>query len=339
MDIRGFMNNFIVESIRTLNKDGIFKILQYTGSEQQELFETAREIRSNGRFGNNVELRSVVELSNICSQRCKYCSIAKDRESIYTLDKETILNRILQLAKIGRRTFLLQSGENHNQKFIEDIAYCSEKVLASYPDLRLILCLGNLSYDQYKLLKDSGAKRYILKFETSNSEHHKFCRPADTAENRIEKIQTLIDLGYQVGSGNIVGLPEQTLEHLYEDLVLINKLDLAMVSATRFVSNPLSVFGNYPSGDINLTLNFLAILRILKPDSLIPSTTSLSINKDQGQVNGLLAGCNTVTIHDGTPVEFEQNYSIYSQDRFSPGEEYCREIIEKCNMTPVSYLL
>ena len=333
------MKKFIEESIRNLDKDGIFKILQFKGGDQQQLFEVAREVRQKGRFGNNVELRSVIELSNICAQRCKYCSIAKDKESIYTMDKETILKRIMQLADLGRRTFLLQSGENSNQKFVEDIAYCCKKATEMYPDIKLILCMGNLSKDQYQLLKDSGATRYILKFETSNSEHHKFCRPADTIENRLEHIKTLIDMGYQVGSGNIVGLPEQTLEHLYEDLTLIKNLDLAMVSATRFVSNPSSVFGNYPSGDIDLTLNFLSILRILKPDSLIPSTTSLSINKDNGQLNGLLAGCNTVTIHDGTPREFEQNYSIYSQDRFSPGEEFCRSIVEKCGMVPVKSLI
>lgn len=329
----------IIKDVRELNKNAIIELLQCKDVDQQKLFETARNVRANSKFGNQVELRSVIELSNVCAQRCKYCSIAKDKESIYTLDKETIMNKIISLADAGRRTFLLQSGENHNKHFIDDVAYCCKKTVELYPDVRLILCLGNLSYDDYKLFKDSGATRYILKFETSNSEHHKFCRPSDTIENRLEHINMLIDMGYKVGSGNIVGLPEQTLEHLYQDLVLINDLDLAMVSATRFVSNPLSIFGNYPSGDINLTLNFLAILRILKPNSLMPSTTSLSINKDQGQVNGLLAGCNTVTIHDGTPRKYEQNYGIYSQDRFSPGEEYCRNIVHQCGMEPVKYLI
>ena len=327
------------ENIRALNKNAIFEALQYRGEEQQNLFETARNVRQNSRFGNNAELRSVIELSNICSQRCKYCSIAKDKKSIYKLDRETILNKMTELIDAGRRTFLLQSGEYQNKDFIEDVAYCCKKGVDYCSDVKLILCLGNLSHEQYKLLYDSGASRYILKFETSNSEHHKFCRPSDTIENRLKHIKDLIDIGYQVGTGNIVGLPEQTLENLYEDLVLVNSLDLAMVSATRFVSNPAAVFGNYPDGDINLTLNFLSILRILKPDALIPSTTSLSINKDKGQINGLLAGCNTITIHDGTPKEFQENYSIYSQDRFSPGESYCRNIVEQCGMNPVKYLI
>ena len=105
-----------------------------------------------------------------------------------------------------------------------------------------------------------------------------------------------------------------------------------MVSATRFISNKLSLFKDYPDGDINQTLNFLAILRILKPNCLIPSTTSLSINKDEGQLKGLMAGCNTITIHDGTPKDFEKNYSIYSESRIFPQEEYCINIINKANM-------
>ena len=333
------MSDYIIENIRLLNKEAIVDILQYKGEEQQKLFETARTIRNNGRYKNKVELRSVIELSNICSQKCKYCSIANGKDAIYTMDKESILKNIITLANMGRLTFLLQSGENHNQKFIEDIAYCCKEVKKLFPDIRLILCLGNLSYDQYKLLKDSGVSRYILKFEIADSEYHRFCRPADSIENRLEHIQMLSDLGYQVGSGNIVGLPEQTFDHLYKDLQLINELDLSMVSATRFVSNPLSVFKDYPCGDIDLTLNFLSVLRILKPDALIPSTTSLAVSKEKGQANGLMAGCNTITIHDGTPEELEQNYSIYSQNRFVPREQYCRDIIEQCDMIPVKYLL
>lgn len=333
------MGNDIIDSIKSLNKDAIIKILQYSDEKQQQLFSIAREMRNNGKFGKKVELRSVIELSNICSQKCNYCSISKDKDSFYTLEKESVIERISRLADIGRKTFLLQSGENNNKKFIENVAYCCNKSIEKYPDLRIILCMGNLSYAQYKLLRESGASRYILKFETSNSEHHKFCRPTDSIENRLNHIKMLIDLGFKVGSGNIVGLPEQTFENLYEDLVLINKIDLSMVSATRFISNPQSVFRIYENGDLNLTLNYLAILRILKPDALIPSTTSLASPGVNGQLNGLLAGCNTVTIHDGTPDEFQQKYSIYSPKRFSPNEQYCRDIVTQCNLQPVPYLI
>ena len=329
----------IINSIKTLDRENIKKILLFNDENQEELFYIARNIRSKGKFKNNVELRSVIELSNICAQNCRYCSMGKNGKKIYTLSKETILNRIKILADLGRRTFLLQSGENRNQKFIDDVSFCCSESLKIYPDIKFILCMGNLSAEQYKQLKESGASRYILKFETSDSEHHKFIRPSDTIENRLNCIKTLINLGFQTGSGNIVGLPNQTLDNLVDDLILINNLNLSMVSATKFIPNEFSEFKNFPIGDVNLTLNFLAILRILKPDCLIPSTTSLSTGNEDGQLKGLLAGCNTVTIHDGTPKEFEENFSIYSEHRFSPAEEYCREIIKKANLIPQKYLI
>lgn len=331
--------NEIISFIRQLNREKIKEILLFKGEEQQLLFETARDIRNSGSLSNFAELRSVIEISNICSQRCRYCSMGKNGRGIYTLSKDVILNRIKTLADIGRRTFLLQSGENKNQHFIDDISECCEAATKLYPDIKIILCLGNLSLNQYKQLKNAGASRYILKFETSDSNHHKFVRPSDTFENRLKCIQNLIDVGFLTGSGNIVGLPEQKLDNLVDDLVLIDGLKLAMVSATKFIPNEFSEFKDYPMGDINLTLNFLAILRILKPNCLIPSTTSLSDNNDNGQLNGLLAGCNTVTIHDGTPKEFEKSYSIYSEKRFSPAEEFCRQIVEKANMVPKNYLI
>ena len=329
----------IIEAVKTLNKKEIFKILNFKDENQKLLFETARIVRSESKFRNFVELRSVIELSNICSQKCNYCSISKDDKPFFTLSKEVIIAKIIDLAKKGRKTFLLQSGENKNKNFINDVAISIKEALKTYPDLRFVLCFGNLSKDDFLRLKEAGAKRYILKFETSNPQHHKFCRPTDTIENRLKYINMLLELGYEVGSGNIVGLPEQTFDNLYDDLTLINELDLSMVSATRFISNPFSNFAKYPNGDIDLTLNFLAILRILKPNSLIPSTTSLSLDKQKGQYNGLMAGCNTITIHDGTPREFEEKYSIYSNKRFLPDENYCKDVIRQAQMEEKAYLL
>jgi len=329
----------LTENIRSLNREKIKEILLYKNREQDGLFSAAREVRQNGKFGNNTELRSVIEISNICAQKCRYCGMGKNGKKIYTLSNDVIIERVTNLAKMGRRTFLLQSGENPSQKFVEDIAYCCKEVLKAFPDIKIILCMGNLEREQYKLLKESGATRYILKFETSDSEHHKKVRPTDSIEHRLECIQNLIDLGFQTGSGNIVGLPYQTPDNLVDDLELVSKLNLSMVSATKFIPNEFSDFKDFPAGDIDITLNFLAILRILKPDCLIPSTTSLSTGHTDGQKRGLEAGCNTVTIHDGTPKELEQSYSIYSEKRFSPGEEFCRKIVLDSGMIPQPFLI
>lgn len=337
--IRGNIMTIDVSKIRNIDKEEIKKCLQMQGDEQKELFAAARKVRENSKFKSNVELRSVIEISNICAQKCKYCSMGKNGKKLFTLSKEEILNKINILASLGRRTFLLQSGEISKQSFVDDIAFVCKKATELYPDIKLILCMGNLSKAQYQQLKEAGATRYILKFEASRTDLHHYCRPSDTIENRLKCIKDLISLGYQVGSGNIVGLPNQTVDDLISDLELISKLDLSMASATKFIPNNYSEFKDEPAGDINLTLNFLAILRILKPDCLIPSTSSLEQCSTNGQTMGLLAGCNTVTIHDGTPKEFEKNYSIYSDDRFMPEEQYCRDIITNVGMNAVPYLI
>lgn len=334
------MSNSIKENIQNLNREKIKEYLLFRDKEQQELFNVACNVRNNSIFKNNAELRSVIELSNVCRQACRYCGMGKNAEP-YTMSKDEILERIYFLANLGRRTFLLQSGENISQNFIDTICECCQKSLEKYADIKFVLCLGNLSDEQYVQLKDSGATRYLLKFEASNPELHKYCRPNDTIENRIERIKKLIELGFQVGTGNIVGLPKQTLDDLVDDLILTTKLKLSMVSATRFIPNDNSEFKNEKIGDLDLTLNYLAILRILHPECLIPSTTSLQDikNKIDGQLKGLLIGCNTVTVHDGTPPSEEIKYNIYSKNRYIPQEEYCRKIIKQANMKACAYLI
>lgn len=332
------MDENIIEYIRNLNSEKIKKYLLLEGHEQEELFKLARSVRDSSQFGKQVELRSVLEVSNSCRQACKYCGIQIKTDK-YTLSKEEIQKKIEFLANLGRRTFLLQSGEYVEQEFIDNISFCCSESIKKYPDIRIILCMGNLSKEQYKQLKNSGAKRYILKFETGNPEHHHYCRPKDTLSNRLECIQTLIDLGFQVGTGNIVGLPKQTLDDLVNDLILTTKFKLAMVSATKFIPNQTSEFKNEKSGDINLTLNFIALLRILHPDCLIPATSSLEVENKSGQLMGLLAGCNALTVHDGTPKQCEKNYPIYKEARFKPSESYCNELIEQTGLLARNYMI
>lgn len=327
------------EKIIHIDKPTIEKKLLARGENQEKLFELARYVRDNGIFKNRVELRSVIEISNHCRQACRYCGIGKHGSEFYILNHQEIIKRITSLASIGRRTFLLQSGEYPKQEFIEEICLACKEVSKLYSDIKLILCIGNLNDEQYKQLKNSGVKRYLLKFETSNPDLHKFCRPTDTLENRLKHIHRLIELGFQVGSGNIVGLPNQNINDLIDDLILTTKLKLSMVSATKFIPNSKSEFKNYKSGDINLTLNFIALLRILNPNCLIPSTSSLQTEDKDGQLMGLLAGCNTVTIHDGTPEEFEKNYTIYTQKRFTPSEDFCRSLIYSAKMEPEPFLI
>lgn len=199
-------------------------------------------------------------------------------------------------------------------------------------DLRIILCMGDLSRTQYRMLHEAGATDYILKFETSNPELFSFCKPNDTLEHRLECICQLKEEGFRIGSGNIVGLPGQSLTDLVADLRLIQALPLSMNSATIFVPAENSAFSDKPAGSPIWTLNMMALMRIMNPCRLMPTTSSLEKMIDDGQFLGLLAGANTITIHDGTPEDLQQHFPIYSAKRVRPQRAHFAEILKRAHL-------
>lgn len=307
--------------------------LELTGEAQRQLFALAQRKRHDHFPDDNVQVRSVIEISNVCRQKCKYCAIGgKDQKLNYTLDAKAIYMLMDYLYNKGRRNILLQSGENVNDAFIGDVADAIGKIKKEHADLRIILCMGDLNEKQYKRLFDAGATDYILKFEAANKELFAYCKPNDTFENRLECIRTLARIGYRVGSGNIVGLPHQTIQDLVTDLKLAHELPLAMNSSTIFIPAENSAFANEPAGSPVHTLNMMALLRIMNPHRLMPTTSSLEKMIPDGQYLGLLAGANTVTIHDGTPEELQQYFPIYSSKRIRPQMSHFKDILERANL-------
>jgi len=314
-------------------KDTLACALEFTGTAQEELFSLAQEKRAEFFPDNHVQVRSVIEISNVCRQKCKYCAIGgKDQKLNYTLDANAIGLLISYLYEKGRRNILLQSGENVNEDFICEVESAIKSAHDKYPNLRIILCMGDLSYSQYERLYNAGATDYILKFESSDAEHFHFCKPNDTLANRLECIDNLHKIGFRVGSGNIVGLPGQTLQNLVEDLLLIHELPLAMNSATIFIPAENSEFANAPAGNPIHTLNMMALMRIMNPHRLMPTTSSLEKMIPDGQFLGLQAGANTVTIHDGTPEDLQQYFPIYSAKRVRPQMEHFKDILERAGI-------
>lgn len=312
--------------------------LTLTGDSQKQLFHIAQLSRENRFPGREVQVRSVIEMSNICRQKCRYCIIGADNQQInYTLGVNEIVSLMDYLYKEGRRVILLQSGENNNPSFIDDVVKAVGTIKDKYEDLQIILCMGDLSQHDYRRLYDAGASNYILKFETSNSKLFSYCKPNDTLENRLECIETLIDIGYNVGSGNIVGLPGQTMQDIVSDLMLVHKLPLAMNSTTVFIPAENSVFENEPAGNPNVTLNMMALMRIMNPHRYMPTTSSLEKMILDGQYLGLLAGANTVTIHDGTPEHLQKFFPIYSTKRVLPQKEHFRDIISRAGLQVKSF--
>ncbi|MBO4907540.1 MAG: radical SAM protein [Bacteroidaceae bacterium] len=316
------------------SEDTLSEALTARGEAQQRLFAMARQQRLACFPRNDAQVRSVIEVSNVCRQKCRYCAIGgKDQALNYTLSADIMFRLISHLVENGRKTVLLQSGENVNDTFISDVTEAVARAKARYPFLRIILCLGNLQREQYSDLHDAGASDYILKFETSNASLFSYCKPNDTLANRLSCIETLHDVGFNIGSGNIVGLPRQTLSDLVQDLLLAHELPLAMNSTTIFIPAENSEFANEPSGDANLTLNMMALLRIMNPHRYMPTTSSLEKMIPDGQYLGLMAGANTVTVHDGTPPELEKHFPIYSSKRIRPQTDHFRDILARAGMT------
>lgn len=307
--------------------------LELTGEAQYRLFELAQQARHVAFPDDEVQVRSVIEISNVCRQKCRYCAIGgKEQKFNYTLDSNAISLLMEYLYNKGRRNILLQSGENVNDAFINNVVKAIDSVKQHHDDLRIILCMGDLSESQYQRLFNAGATDYILKFEASNRDLFSYCKPNDSLGNRLECINQLHKIGYRIGSGNIVGLPKQTLNDLVTDLQLIHELPLSMNSATIFIPAENSAFANEPAGNPIHTLNMMALMRIMNPNRLMPTTSSLEKMIPDGQYHGLQAGANTVTIHDGTPEELQQFFPIYSAKRIRPQIEHFKDILERANL-------
>ena len=320
-------------SINDIHRDLIQTALLAKGDEQEQLFGLARRKRTENFPHEKAEFRSVVEISNICRQKCKYCGMSyHSKRKRYTISHKELMDVVENIYYKGRKVLLLQSGENNSQRFIDLVCKCLEDIKYKFGDLTVILCMGNLSYHQYKLLRDSGADRYILKFETSNPDLYKQLKPGDSLQSRLEGLHHLIELGFDVGTGNIVGLPGQTIQDIINDLLFFAGFRLSMISSTVFIPGKDSHLRDMPMGDLDLTLNFMALVRIMYPEVLIPATSSLEKAGEGGQYRGLLAGANAVTVHDGTPERLKEHFPIYSADRFTPNETHIDGIVKRAGL-------
>ncbi len=320
-------------SMGNFSRGSLTEALLLRGEEQEILFAMARAARSSAFPSEEVEVRSVIELSNVCQQSCKYCSMYKEADlKRYVIKEADVLEMADLLYGKGRRVFLFQSGENHSKAFVAYVARCISGIKSKHPDSEIILCLGNLSREQYLFLKESGADRYILKFESSSPELYHAWKPSDTLDQRLACLNDLIDLGFKVGTGNMIGLPGQSLDAIVDDLLLLRDVDVAMTSSTVFIPNEGCLYNDQAMGDVDLVFNMMAVMRIMQPGRLIPTTSCLQKARDDGQLIGLMAGANTVTIHDGTPENFRELFPIYSTERCTPGEKRMGDLARRAGL-------
>ena len=230
---------------------------------------------------------------------------------------------------MGFRTFVLQGGEDgyYSDEKICDIV---SSIKAEYPDCAVTLSIGEKSFESYKAYFDAGADRYLLRHETANSVHYGRLHPADLyLENRKQCLFNLKEIGYQVGTGFMVGSPYQTADNLAEDMIFIKELRPHMVGIGPFISHKDTPFRHEKSGTLELTLFMLGLIRLTLPNVLLPSTTALGTIHPEGREKGILAGANVV-MPNLSPVSVRKKYLLYD-NKICTGDEsaQCRTCLEK----------
>ncbi len=272
-------------------------------------------------YSNEVYIRGLIEISNICKNDCRYCGIRAGNKKCqrYRLSEEQILSCCKQGYELGFRTFVLQGGED---TWFTDERLCSliEQIKALYPDCAVTLSLGERSKESYQRLFDAGADRYLLRHETADKEHYEKLHPQSLSfENRMECLKSLKEIGYQVGCGFMVGSPYQTNGILAKDLKFIEEFQLDMCGIGPFVPHKESVFANHPQGTVELTCYLLSIIRLIKPNILLPSTTALGTIDPDGREKGILAGANVV-MPNLSPEDTRDKYELYN-NKLTTGAE------------------
>lgn len=272
-------------------------------------------------YGNDIYIRGLIEVSNICKNDCYYCGIRKSnaRCDRYRLTAEDILACCAEGYDLGFRTFVMQGGEDGSftDAFLVPLL---REIKKRYPDCAITLSLGERSYDSYRQLKEAGADRYLLRHETADMEHYGKLHPASLSlENRMQCLRNLKELGYQVGCGFMVGSPYQTIEMLAKDLKFIENFRPDMCGIGPFIPHKDTPFRDFPAGDVELTCYLLSILRLIQPTLLLPATTALGTLSENGREKGILAGANVV-MPNLSPTAVRRKYMLYD-NKLSDGAE------------------
>lgn len=299
-----------IEEGDDLSKDDIIYLLSTKKEREIEAIYSAADRIRKETVGDVVEIRGAIEFSNHCRKSCKYCGINAQNEGVqrYRMDETEIMEVVDYLHEIGLKTVILQSGEDQfwsTQKLADLVRKIKDKT-----GMRITLSVGEKSFEEYELLKNAGADNFLLKVETTNRQLFKEIHPDDDFDERLKCSGWLKELGYINGSGNIIGLPGQTLEDIADDIIYFKEMGINMIGIGPFIPAVGTPYENIPHGDVDLTLRTVAVTRIVCKKVYIPSTTALASLSKDAQVWALKAGANTIMLIN-TPAKYRSNYKIY----------------------------
>lgn len=294
------------EETHSLTKEEIIQLLRL--EDATPLFQAADRVRSR-YVGDEVHLRGLIEFSNICKQNCLYCGLRRDNHKLerYRLEPETIVDFAAKAKSYGYRTVVLQSGEDPYYT-VEVLCDIIRQIKAL--DMAITLSIGEKSLEEYKAYREAGADRYLLRIETTDVRLYEKMDPGMNYDNRVQCLKALKELGFELGSGCLVGLPGQTLESLAEDILFFKAMEADMIGIGPFIPNPDTPLAEVPAGSFELSQKVMAITRLVLPDINIPATTAMETLHPQGRILALQRGANVV-MPNITEGDYRRMYALY----------------------------
>lgn len=303
------MNTLIqkIESTHVLNKEELITLLR-DNSINEELFAAADRVRQK-YVGDEVHLRALIEFSNYCKRDCLYCGLRSHNKNVqrYRLTEDQILEMAEGAKSLGYKTLVLQSGED-DYFTLERMTSIISKLKKL--DMAITLSMGEKSFEEYEAYKRAGADRYLIRIETTDKKLYEDMDPKMSHENRKECLKHLRALGYEVGTGSLVGLPNQSLHSIAEDLLFFLEIDADMIGIGPFIPNEDTPLSEASPGDFTLSLKVLALTRLLLPYCNLPATTAMETLAPGGRMKALQCGGNVV-MPNVTIQEFKELYTLY----------------------------
>ncbi|MBQ2278777.1 MAG: [Clostridia bacterium] len=314
-----------LEQTRSLTVEEYELLLEHRCAETAAVLAEKADAVRRKIYGNTVFIRGLIEVSNICKNDCLYCGIRRSNKACdrYRLTKEQILECAGEGYALGFRTFVMQGGEgifsaDHTADIVRELK-------KNYPDCAVTLSLGEYSREEYAVMREAGADRYLLRHETADKAHYERLHPAGMSfDNRMRCLSDLHDLGFQVGCGFMVGSPFQTLHNLALDLKFVEEFSPEMCGIGPFIPQKDTPLGHYPAGTAEMTIYLLSILRLIKPNLLLPATTALGTITKDGRERGIKAGANVV-MPNLPPLSERKKYALYD-NKIATGDESAQAV-------------
>lgn len=329
-----------LETQRGLSFEDWSALLRDRRPETMEAVWARARALQTARFGNRVYIRGLIEFTNYCKNDCFYCGIRRSNRNVdrYRLTEEEILSCCREGYPLGFRTFVLQGGEDPYFT-CDTLCHLVRAIKAAHPDCAVTLSVGERPREEYEALYRAGADRYLLRHETADDCHYRTLHPAALSpRTRKACLESLKEIGYQVGCGFMVGSPGQTINQLVQDMLFLQSFQPEMVGVGPFIPQRDTPFGDQPAGGLILTLYLLGLIRLLLPDALLPATTALGSIHPRGRERGILAGANVV-MPNLSPPETREKYTLYD-NKLITGPEAAESLADlRRRMKEIGYQL